>query len=713
MEGTMKNNATKEEIMNKQELNGIDPNYELSEKEKNEMKELIQRDMKDVKLDVLKSILREKNIDFDDSISSYEELKKSVKASVGMEKFSEIATEEEVNNKEITQFLSALENDGAITPQKLFNDFKNMVIKPTAKSVATIGLSRALFDAMVFLPSPVRTIAGVAALGATVFKGVKGQLDKFRAQETERYDNVLETLKTKKDEDGNAVLKEYSSAQIAEINKFLEEKGVETKDISYNSMSAEVDKLKNKDKLELINRINDVSDNKLDIKDELRKERKIQKAKAGKKNLLRFGLGAALGIVGANLDKEVVDLVNPLVSREAAEATYQMRTGYSPIHDPVRSLVPYGLLGTSAVSLLTNMVGFIGKTVKDRKDSKNYIQKEGDVKLSTNQKLVLDILKTKLLEGHPEDKDKIGDISTLNEFKSYTSGISKKEQDSMKDLIVKLNTIVKSKDAKTQATELAKMLGNSALLAGNSILAYQILLFLKNNLVLWPPTLGGGAPGQGELQPQKQPAYATATENAYATNPATESVVSTVPATQPVMQPTPVPGKTPVTNPGLSPAPVPGRRPGIIPPGMEKVPNPGVAPTPLPSKKPGIVPPGMDTIPKPGTVSQGVSKATETVGKAVSEGVKPTTGPVPAVSPRQLPEIDPSTINSGGASGRGGTPGFEAEPAPTPSYHHSYDLESLKPDFTSGAWPATFLVTPIMMFEMLWGGTRKLRGIAK
>ncbi len=487
MSEEMKKDYTKEEMMN-----GIN---QLSEKDMADMKELIQRDVKDVKLDVLKNILREKNITFDDSVAKYEDLRKSVRGSVDEKTFSEICAEENTSNNEITKVLTALENDGSFNPQKFLNDLKDMVVKPTVKSVATIGLSRVLFDAAVFfLPSPVRTIVGAAALGTTVFKGVKGQLDKFRTQETERYNNVLETLRSQKDDEGNVVSNEYSSAQVAEITKFLSEKGVETKDMSYNSMSTKVDELKNKDKLELINRINEASGSKLDIKDELRKERKIQKAKAGKTNLLKFGLGAALGIVGANLDKEVVDLVNPLVSREAAETTYQMRTGFSEVHDPTRSLIPYGLLGTSAVSFISNLAGFFIKSRKEKKESKAYLEKEGNAKLTDNQKLILDILKTKLLQNHPEDKDKIGDISTLNEFKSYTSGIPKNEQQDMKATIVKLNNIVKSKNAKEQAVELAKMLGNSALLAGNSVLAYQILLFLKKSLILGAPTVEGGTP---------------------------------------------------------------------------------------------------------------------------------------------------------------------------------------------------------------------------
>ena len=659
---------------------GLDTNYEFTEKDKVEMKEFIERDIADIKTDTFKSILREKNIDFDDSITKYDDLKKSVRNSVDSKVFSEICAEEEENQKEITEFLSVLENDGDLTPKKLLNDFNNMVVKPTAKSVATIGLSRVLFDAMVFLPSPVRTIAGVAALGTTIFKGVKGQLDKFRAQETERYDNVLEKLRTHKDEEGNVVSKEYSSAQTAEILKFLSEKGVKTEDESYNSMNAEVAQLKNKDKLALIKRINEVSGDKLDIDDELRKERKMQKAKAGKKNILKVIAGAALGIVGANLDKEVVDLVNPLVSRESAEMTYQMRTGFSKEHNPLQNLIPYGLLGTSAVSLISNLVGFIGKSLKDRKASKEFVEKEGDAKLTDNQKLVLGILKTKLLENHPEDEEKIGGINTLNEFKAYTKDIPKAEKQSMTDLIVKLNNIVKSKDAKTQAVELAKILGNSALLAGNSILAYQILLFLKNKLILGAPGVGQGTPGQEELQPEKQPAYATAKEPAYATNPAKEPATSTVPAMEPV----------PVQNPVTNPAPAP---------------NPGTITNPIPDsfgKSFGTQKPAVST---PST-SQALEQALEAKKHAIEESMKSVTQNVKAPTPSQ--SIHGQKVGNGRS--------FEVEEAaPSVSSNPSsgFSVKDITPDFNSGAWPATRWVIPFMLFETLWMKTRKIRELGK
>ena len=58
------------------------PNVQLSKQDQEDLKELVQDDMKNIKIDVLKHILLERNIDFDDKINDYDELKKSISKSV-------------------------------------------------------------------------------------------------------------------------------------------------------------------------------------------------------------------------------------------------------------------------------------------------------------------------------------------------------------------------------------------------------------------------------------------------------------------------------------------------------------------------------------------------------------------------------------------------------------------------------------------------------
>lgn len=500
--------------MNTNDTNGI-KDINSNNIDINEYKSFVIKNIDEMKIEILKHILLEKNINLNTKDLGYNELKKHVKQHVDMGVFKEIEKEEEDALKEIQTFLEKLENSEPATAKKILNDFAKNVVKPTAKTAAIFGLSRILFDAMAFfMPSPVRTITGVAALGATAFKGIKGQIEKFKNEKAEQYNNVLHTLEKT---DGN---QKFSPIQIAKIKDFLTLKGVKFN--TYEDMMIEIEKLNNKDKLSLINEINDAGKNKIDINAAVKKERKLQKAKKGKNNLLKLGLTGALGLVLGDLDKEVVDLVNPLVSKEEAEEIYKARTLYTDKHLPQKSLVPKGLLASSAIPLLTNTVNFIAKAFSKKKKNEEVFKKEGDNKFTDFQKIAFETLRNELLAIHPEDAETIKNINTLNEFKEYTSKMPKDDIKSITNSIVKLNNISKSKDVKEHIKEVGKLFGNSALLAGNSILAYQILLFLKNSLFLGLPSNEQPKPENGTPKPQEEPAYATSGEEVFSATKATE-----------------------------------------------------------------------------------------------------------------------------------------------------------------------------------------------
>ena len=108
--------------------------------------------------------------------------------------------------------------------KRLLNLINEKIISPTAKSVAVIGISRAMFDALLFLPSTARTIVGVSSVGIKAFKDYKGQLAKKKQEIGKQYDQLLEKMETKTDKDGNVIEKKFSKKEIEIIKAFFSKK---------------------------------------------------------------------------------------------------------------------------------------------------------------------------------------------------------------------------------------------------------------------------------------------------------------------------------------------------------------------------------------------------------------------------------------------------------------------------------------------------------
>lgn len=112
----------------------------------------------------------------------------------------------DIVEKEIHDFIKVLESGGPLTLQKTINTFNEKVLRPSAKFATTYLISRALFDSMLFLPFPVRTIVGVASLGIDIThitsvspekmeKGrIRKSIDRANNYETERVDAVFASL---------------------------------------------------------------------------------------------------------------------------------------------------------------------------------------------------------------------------------------------------------------------------------------------------------------------------------------------------------------------------------------------------------------------------------------------------------------------------------------------------------------------------------------
>ena len=425
----------------------------------------------------------------------------------------------------------------------------------------------------------------------------------------------------------------------------------------YSNIKTSIKDLKHGDKLKLAKEINEVSDNKLDINHELRKERRAQKAGKSKGKLKAILTGAGIGVLLANLDKETFSLISPLIPKDLTEKIYQSRTLYTDNHVLANNLIPKGLIGGSALVLAMNTFRAIAKSFSSRKIAKQKIKAEGNAKLSDNQKIALQILKNKLIAKHPENQEKIQAFDTLNDLKDYMDSLPKNEQKDATNDIVKLNKVVNQKSKKEKAKEVGKILGNSLLLAGDSMAAYQLLLFLKGKFLF--------KPNSKENAPEPEPEPAPETVNETVTSPSTNTATQTNPNVETMPAPEPTPNPVPTPTPVPQPVPAPLKPPTVEITSNSSLPNETavevpVSPTlpPMPTKPEVIekIEPEIEVsteVSGGGAVDVSVSDGLSTAGKvglaaigaaAVYWGIKAAAGVATILAPEAAPITVPIII---------------------------------------------------------------------
>ena len=500
--------------------------YELSKEKQNELNELVREDLKSLEVDLLKQILLENGIEFDNQISDYQELKKNLKATADKDTIRKIEEQENQSRKELSEFIREIQVASPQTAKTIVSNFSERFAKPATKAIATLGISRLLFDAMLFLPCPLRTITGATTLIGTTLISKIAHAKQKREEQSKQYDSIIDELAKTRDKDGKVLEDHFFAEQVEVIEKFFAKNNKKIETIPYSNMMNEIYSLKNKDKLKLINELIASLNGKIDINKELAKDRRKKMLKSIVKGIESTVSTLGIGMLLSNLDKEIVDLVNIFLPEETRHSKYTSRV--------TNGTQPKGLFAGMGIMGIATLVTSGIKAFSEKHKVEQRAEENAEKEFSTNQKILFNIIRNRELYAHPERSEEILKISTLSELKQYTKTLPLEEQKAQMNLTEDLKSIVDKKSIKDTAKSLGKTLVDSAKLAGKSMLLYQVLLHLQ--FILSPKNLGSKSPKE---EPQEE----TASERVKVkvTNDATakNGVKSKVP---PVFPPVPAPG---------------------------------------------------------------------------------------------------------------------------------------------------------------------------
>ncbi|MBQ3409224.1 MAG: hypothetical protein IJH12_08495 [Clostridia bacterium] len=540
---------------------------ELAEKQKM-INSIIESNSDDIKYKILATILTEKGIAYDSNITSYNALKKYAKENLSKEDYKNVISEEEESRKEVADFAKELEAGGPYSVDRFVRGLKTNFLRPAAQNALMLIISRALFDAALFLPTPVNAILGVASLGTTILRGPAKLLAEKKKKQAEMYDAILEDIETKRDEDGLTTEKRFSQHEIDTINEFFRKKEMkkdifhlnkidEYKDIefeSYREMKAKIALLKNKDKYELIKELNKLSETEDRIAKQISKQDKLRKVKTAGKVVGNIGLGLGVGVLMSNIDKEIQPLIKLPIPKRIVRKIFQNRTYYES-NEFIKSFADaIGFKSAIGFSVVKNAILGSIKAFSQSRESKKRAEQDANAELTINQKLVFEIVKHDALHKHPESVDEINELATLGELKNYLNNLPTNEKKDSVKLLDNLIGEIEKRDAKDVIKDLGNTLGNSVLLAGNSILLYEIILALHHGLHLTP--IAKPKPEQ-DPEPEPEPVPVTAKEREPNSVPAPESDPVTVHVPEHEQNPSMVPENIPepVTSPALDSIP--------------------------------------------------------------------------------------------------------------------------------------------------------------
>lgn len=218
--------------------------------------------LQSAKLNFLKQSLRDRGIEFDETIEDIKEFQKSV-----IKKLNP-ATRKEIN-KALLEF--SLEMEGTINGlqagsttkfQEILKGFGNAGKRTTKTAI----LGMAATTVLKYVPSiEMKAIAGVAIGTGIVLKGSKNYINNKRKERADAYNNILSDLEIKKDENGNIVDTRPSENVQNVIKDFLSNNNVSFDRDDYIDIREKMYKLNNKDKRKLINIINNMTGNEIDV----------------------------------------------------------------------------------------------------------------------------------------------------------------------------------------------------------------------------------------------------------------------------------------------------------------------------------------------------------------------------------------------------------------------------------------------------------------
>lgn len=264
------------------------------DKEK-DFKQGLKNDLQSLNVIMLKTILENKKIEFNPQINDFDELKKSVYKN--MTRSQKIAVKKELLDaqKELNEILEDIKGASNTEFQNVVGKFEKNLVLPAAKAAGLAITTAVIYNALLFLPNPVRTITGVVGMTRAIYKGSKAVLKQKRENIGKRYDKIISKLEIKRDINDNIVDTRFSKDEIEIIRKYFESYNTEIDVSNYDSLKASIKGLNNKRKLELINKLNETRDDKLDINQELRFLKNKEKTNYIKSIASGIAAGAATG----------------------------------------------------------------------------------------------------------------------------------------------------------------------------------------------------------------------------------------------------------------------------------------------------------------------------------------------------------------------------------------------------------------------------------
>lgn len=283
-------------------LNG---NIELDKEKETEFIQRIRDDVKDIKLDLLKNILANEGIAFNPAITNYKELKKDTFKTLSKAQKKKIEYQLQKGQDEIIDVIDSIDDNSSTNLQKFLTQLYENVVSPTAKGALLAVTSKIVYSALVTLPTPIRTITGIAGFTGAIYKGSKLILKNRKKKESKICDNIFRKLETVKDEDGNILDTRFKEEERKLIKEYFSNKGKEISEKNFD-IQKEIQRLNNTEKIELINIINNYKGNPLDISKELKDERKQEKINGIKSIIEGIGMGVAVGSFANSIDETLI-----------------------------------------------------------------------------------------------------------------------------------------------------------------------------------------------------------------------------------------------------------------------------------------------------------------------------------------------------------------------------------------------------------------------
>lgn len=302
-----------------------------ADKEK-DFKQGLKNDLQSLNVIMLKTILANKKIEFNPEIDDFNELKKS--AYKKMTRREKIAVKKELLDaqKELNEILEDMKGASNSKFQNVLGKLEKNLALPAAKAAGLAITTAAIYNALMFLPTPVRTITGVVGMTRAVYKGSKAALKQRRENIGKRYDKIISKLEIKRDINDKIIDSRFSNEEIEVIKRYFERYNTEIDVSNYDNLRASIKGLNNKRKLELINKLNDIRDDKLDIDQELRFLKNKEKTNYVKSIASGIAAGAATGgVLSSNSFKALSALTAGVFSKIPGSAIIEGITSLGTI----------------------------------------------------------------------------------------------------------------------------------------------------------------------------------------------------------------------------------------------------------------------------------------------------------------------------------------------------------------------------------------------